>query len=179
MPDDFAFPPKTSMPLWQATPAALDSAAAEYTIYSIDSNDGATARRWAGELAAASVEHQVVDIDGSELKRWLTTCFEEFDRLATAKRVGWRVAASGDEAGVLAVLAAGRHIGLIDSEITIYAETHRRRRVYCAYCKAVTLTQTDQQPICSGCHEELAVKPHFSRDTGCYLGVRGPAEVTG
>ena len=173
MPEDVAYPPKTSLPLWDAAPPRLDPSAAEYTLFSLDSRDDATADGWASELTEQDIPAQLVRIDGASLPRWLTGCFTEFEQLAASRHVGWRIAAAGDEVGVLAALAAGRHIGLIDTEITVFAETRLRRRVYCAHCKATTLTGFDEHVVCTGCHGRLAVRPHCSRDTGSYLGVRG------
>jgi hypothetical protein len=175
MPDDVAYPAKTSLPVWDTTPPRLDPAAIEYTIYSLASRDDATAHQWARELIGQGVTHQVVRVDGASLPAWLTSCFAEFERLSAAKHVGWRVAAAGDEVGVLAALAAGRHVGLIDTEISTFAETQLRRLVYCAHCKSNTLTRIGERVICSGCQGTLAVRPHCSRDTGSYLGVREPS----
>lgn len=175
MPDDVASPPKTSVPVWDSIPPPLPRAT-EYTIFSVGSVDGATAREWSAQLSEAGVPHDIVTMDGEQLSGWVDIGWGYFVDLARDKCVGWRVAAAGDEVGVLGVLAAARHVGLIDAEVTVFAETRRHRRVYCAHCKATTMTE--QPPgghlPCRGCDRVLQVRPHVSRSTGTYLGVGEP-----
>jgi dimethylamine monooxygenase subunit C len=179
MPDDVAYPPRTSMPVWASTPPALSTAATEYTIFSLDSADDATARAWSAGLTAAGVAHHVETVEGAVLPEWLASCGAHVERLAATRHVGWRVAAAGDEVGVLAVLAAARRVGLVDAEVTVFPETRRRAQVFCPHCKATTLA--DQFPggqvACGGCARTLVVRPHVSRDTGTYLGVCEPDPV--
>jgi hypothetical protein len=168
--DDVAVPPKTSVPVWGSEPPPLPDAT-EYTIFSLDSADDATARGWSAQLRDAGVPHAVV-----RMSRWPDDGFGYLEELARDKCVGWRVAAAGDEAGVLWVLAAARGIGLIDAEVTLFAETRRRRLVFCAHCKARTSSEQriGGRVTCRGCDRTLVVRPHVSRDTGTYLGVGEP-----
>lgn len=160
------------MPQWGATPPALSLDATEYTLFSLDSDRG-TAHRWARQLTAAGTAHDLVEIDGPELPAWLDRCETVIGQLAATRYVGWRVAAAGDEAGVLAVGAAARAAGLIDAEVTTFAESRRRRVVYCAHCKATMLAPCRPGVLldCRGCRRALEVRPHVSRRTGTYLGV--------
>jgi hypothetical protein len=175
MRDDIAHPPKTSVPHWGSTPPALSAAATAYTLFSLDSDRG-TARQWAHDLTAAGVDHDLVEVDGTALPDWLPTCDALLEELAAARHVGWRIAAAGDEAGVLAAAAAAHRVGLIDREITIFAESRRRSVVYCAHCKADTLVDVGAGggAACCGCRRALNVRPHVSRRTGTYLGVAAP-----
>lgn len=160
------------MPQWGATPPALSLEATEYTLFALDSADG-TAHVWARNLTAAGTPHDVVEVDGSELPGWLDRCETVVGRLAATRWVGWRIAAAGDEAGVLAVAAAARAAGLNDAEVTTFAESRNRRVVYCAHCKTTLLAPTRPHMTvdCHGCGRALGVRPHVSRQTGAYLGV--------
>jgi dimethylamine monooxygenase subunit C len=178
MPDDVAAPPKTSVPVWDSKPPTL-GVGTEYTIFSTDSEDDATARRWSAQLRRSDTPHDVIILRNTVLTDWLADGVGHFEELATDKYVGWRVAAAGDELGVLGVLAAARHVGLIDAEITVFAETTRRRLVFCAHCKATTLSAEPTGGVltCRGCARTLTVRPHVSRDTGTYLGVSEPTSA--
>jgi hypothetical protein len=160
------------VPQWGSTPPRLSVAATAYTLFSLDSDHG-TARQWAQDLTAAGVHHDLVEVDGTALPDWLWTCDALLEELAAARHVGWRIAAAGDEAGVLAVAAAAHRVGLIDPEITTFAESRRRSVVYCAHCKTTMLVGVGVGSTvdCRGCRRALDVRPHVSRRTGTYLGV--------
>lgn len=172
MRDDVAHPPRTSVPQWGSAPPALSLAATAYTLFSLDSDLG-TAHRWAEVLVAAGVEHEVIDVDADALPDWLPTCAALLEGLAAVRHVGWRIAAAGDEAGVLAVAAAAHRVGLIDAEITAFAESRRRCVVYCAHCKATMLAFVGPGEVadCRGCLRRLELRSHVARRTGTYLGV--------
>jgi hypothetical protein len=172
MRDDVAHPPRTSVPQWDSTPPALNPTATAYTLFSVDSHLG-TAQRWSDELSAARVEHVTIAVDGRSLPGWLDGCGALLEALAAHRHVGWRVAAAGDEVGVLSVAAAARRAGLIDAEITTFAESRRRCVVYCAHCKTTMLADTGPGAVvdCRGCRRTLDVRPHVSRLAGTYLGV--------
>jgi hypothetical protein len=176
MRDDVPHPPKTSVPEWDSTPPDISTSGTSYTIFSLDSDENATATGWSTELTRAGVAHDVVVVEGPALASWLATCGARFEELTASKRVGWRVAAAGDEVGVLAVGAACRRVGLIDAEITAFAESRRRWVVFCAHCKATTLAcrEVGVRVECQSCRRALDVRPHVSRNTGTYLGVAEP-----
>ena len=173
MHDDVAYPPRTSVPEWNSTPPSLPLTAAEYSIFRLGAPDGDTATRWSQDLTDASVAHEIITVDGDALAAWLTTCDEDFERLAATKHVGWRVAAAGEEVGVLAVAAAARHVGLIEAEVTTFVASRRRALVYCPHCKAISLVDggPGERVDCHGCRRALDVRAHLSRETGAYLGV--------
>lgn len=175
MRDDVAHPPKTSMPQWDSSSPALSTSATRYTLFSLDSDRG-TAHRWARQLTAAGIAHDMVEVDGAALPDWLHVCGALVGDLAATRNVGWRIAAAGEESGVLAVAAAAREAGLIDAEITVYAESRRRCVVSCAHCKAGVLASTGPggSVDCPGCRRTLQVRAHVSRHTGTYLGVAAP-----
>ncbi|WP_199256184.1 dimethylamine monooxygenase subunit DmmA family protein [Mycolicibacterium mengxianglii] len=176
MPDEGTHPAKTSVPQWPSAPPSLDPCAAEYMLLSLDSDAGDTARRWSAELTTASVPHQVVRIDGPAMPGWIAGCADWFADVASTKVVGWRVAAAGDEVGVLAAAAGARHAGMIDAEITTFAESRRRRMVFCVRCKATTLSTAGlgDRIDCAACQRRLVLRPHVSRAGGTYLGVAEP-----
>lgn len=172
MSDDVAHPPRTSVPRWGGAAPALSARATEYTLFSVGSEHG-TVRRWSGELSARGVTHEIVTVAGTELAAWLDTCDRHVRLLAATRCVGWRIAVAGEEAGVLAVAAAARRAGLIDAEITAFAETRRHCVVYCTHCKATMLVPAGPGATvdCRGCHRALRVRAHVSREAGTYLGV--------
>jgi dimethylamine monooxygenase subunit C len=173
MRDDTAFPAKTSVPVWASVAPTLPLTATAWTLFSLGSADDATVGRWARELVTAGVDHDVEIVDGGHLADWLTECSAHVRHLAATRHVGWRIAAAGEEVGVLAVHAAARHLGLLDEELTLHAESRCRRLVYCPHCKTTTLTSR-AQVICAGCRRLLTTRPHVSRDSGAYLGVAEP-----
>lgn len=175
MRDDVAHPPKTTVPQWESTPPALNTSATRYTLFSLDSDRG-TVTRWARQLTSAAIAYDVVEVDGPALPDWMATCTELIGQLASSHCVGWRIGAAGDEVGVLAVAAAAHAAGLIDAEITLFAESRRRRLVSCTHCKATVLAATGPTCAvdCPGCRRRLVVRAHVSRRTGSYLGVAAP-----
>ena len=176
MRDDVPYPPKTSVPQWDSVDLGISTRGTSYTIFSLDSDENATATSWSTELTRAGVAHDVVVVEGPALASWLATWDESSKELMASKRVGWRVAAAGDEVGVLAVGAACRRGGLIDAEITAFAESRRRWAVYCTHCKSTTLAYREVgiRVECQSCRRTLDVRPHVSRTTGTYLGVAEP-----
>jgi dimethylamine monooxygenase subunit C len=174
MRDDTAYPARTSVPIWDPAPPTLPPTATAWTLFSLGSADGATVGTWVRELTAAGVDHEVVTVEEDRLADWLGDCVANVQHLAATRHVGWRIAATGEEVGVLAVQAAARHLGLLDEELTLHAESRTRRLLYCPHCTSTTLT-SQSQVVCAGCHQLLTMRPHVSRERGAYLGVAEPA----
>ncbi|GLB65968.1 dimethylamine monooxygenase subunit DmmA family protein [Arthrobacter mangrovi] len=170
--DDAPYPPKTSMPDWPAEPGRLDPAAVSYTLFSLGEADKAVLRRWARTLEDAAVPHDAVVVDTRYLAAWIEDLPQTMVTLAAGRRVGWRIAAAGEESAVLAVAAAAREAGLLDVELTLFVTDSRRIRVYCPHCKSHTLAEARPGSVvrCSGCALDLEVHPHLSLHTGMYLG---------
>jgi hypothetical protein len=170
--DDAPYPPRTSMPSWPSQPGDLDIAATSYTLFSLGEADNAALRQWRRMLEDAGVPHDAVVVDAPYLADWIEDLPRTMVPLAAGRRVGWRIAAAGEEAAVLALAAAARETGLLDVELTLFVTDTRRIRVYCPHCKAHTLAAARPGSVvrCSGCALDLEVHPHLSLHTGMYLG---------
>ncbi|QBJ98606.1 hypothetical protein ERC79_07935 [Rhodococcus sp. ABRD24] len=99
-------------------------------------------------------------------------------RELAAARVGWRLVLVGDEVTVLQARALAVAAGALDQEILSDVVGTDSRRVYCAHCHQMHITDTavGGRSTCPTCGVTLVVYHHLSRRHGAYLGYMCDAE---
>ncbi len=93
--------------------------------------------------------------------------------------MGWRLYLFGAERWVWLRAREAQDWGLHPASIRVWSEGAARRAVYCVHCRTVTEDCRHTLAACSGCGRRLAVRDHFSREVGAYMGVQADAEVPG
>ena len=103
---------------------------------------------------------------------------ESIGALLDSAKTGFRMLVAGPESDVYLARAAALDHGALDEEIALAVTSAARRRVHCAHCTTITVTNQAIGSIveCSGCDRSLLVYHHFSRRTSSYLGFLDNAE---
>lgn len=97
-------------------------------------------------------------------------------------RVGTRLLITGPALDVHTARAVAAEHGVMDEEMTLLPTDDGARRVFCAHCHSVTVTEdmtgTDDVAAvdCGSCKTALVVSSHFSRRMAAYLGYSAHAE---
>ncbi|WP_191487577.1 dimethylamine monooxygenase subunit DmmA family protein [Pseudomonas sp. FEN] len=97
-------------------------------------------------------------------------------RLLADARVGSHLYILGDEAFIWLVHDQARSAGLLDDEIDMTLSAPGSRRVYCVHCGLTQAAGAANRFNCIGCQVQLAVRAHFSKRLGAYLGVCDDAD---
>ena len=172
MREEVSYAPRTSLMRWDEMDRSLPSDGRAWTVVRMGRDPEGLADRWVGELHAAGTPVELERIASDLLVRWTQASAPGwFRHLAAGHRVGWRLAATGEEVGVLRVIALARAAGMLESEVVAVATDRRRSFVYCPHCRHRTLRRQPNPTIaCSGCGRELVVHPHVSQTLDAYLG---------
>ena len=93
--------------------------------------------------------------------------------------MGLRLYVIGTEDFLWDIAGVARQAGLGEQEIHLTHAGSKRRRVYCAHCRALNQDITKNICVCTGCGAHLFVRDHFSRRLAAYMGVQVDAEVPG
>lgn len=168
---------QTSLPAWAYEPAVqeADPSGRVHTLIVLaraSSQEGAdaVATRWEAQLAGCDVRRH--DCGDAELAAAVV-------RAALGRAVvGHRLGVIGTAQDCLAVRAVALRAGMADDELYFAALDARERTVWCAHCRATTVTTAalDEVVGCAGCARSLVVYAHVSRLRGHHLGFMADAE---
>lgn len=163
----------SSVPRWSRTPPAPDERGTAFAVVTVGAPGAAVGRSWLRELRARPVPTW----------SWPAPHYSDTVRAALveqvrAARVGWRLMISAPEASVARLMSAALAEGAVPGELTAHVSDEGARRVRCAHCTAVTVTEQELGATveCVGCRRGLLVYAHFSRHLASYLGFQADAE---
>jgi hypothetical protein len=101
------------------------------------------------------------------------------DQSLVGSVMGTRLYIAGSESFIGAAVQVAMKFNMNADEVQCEHSGNRARRVYCIHCQFVNVNVTTNIVKCLGCGRHLAVRDHYSRRLGSYMGVMADAETPG